>query len=139
MPLKRTSTSAASTMTQAAIGQIVADSITTALEAQAANMTNADNTNRNIEPRESPVARKCSYKELMSCQPLNFKGSEGAVGLIRWFERTESVFSHSNCIEDCKGNDLKTQVRKFQELAILCPTMVSDSEKMMEASIEGLP
>nr|GEW30113.1 putative reverse transcriptase domain-containing protein [Tanacetum cinerariifolium] len=28
--------------------------------------------------------------------------SEGAVGLIGWFERTESVFSRSNCIEDCK-------------------------------------
>ncbi|GJR06077.1 hypothetical protein Tco_0529061 [Tanacetum coccineum] len=38
----------------------------------------------------------------MSCQPINFKGSEGAVGLICWFERTESVFSHSNCTEDCK-------------------------------------
>ncbi|GJY96306.1 hypothetical protein Tco_0513216 [Tanacetum coccineum] len=24
------------------------------------------------------------------------------VGLIRWFERTESVFSRSNCTEDCK-------------------------------------
>nr|GEW28223.1 reverse transcriptase domain-containing protein [Tanacetum cinerariifolium] len=29
-------------------------------------------------------------------------GSEGAVGLIRWFERTKSVFSSSNCTEDCK-------------------------------------
>ncbi|GJZ49782.1 reverse transcriptase domain-containing protein [Tanacetum coccineum] len=38
----------------------------------------------------------------MSCQPFNFKGREGAVGLIRWFERTKSVFSHSNCTEDCK-------------------------------------
>ncbi|GJX11418.1 putative reverse transcriptase domain-containing protein [Tanacetum coccineum] len=38
----------------------------------------------------------------MSCQPINFKGTEGAVGLIRWFERTESVFSRSNCTEDCK-------------------------------------
>ncbi|GKA05024.1 putative reverse transcriptase domain-containing protein [Tanacetum coccineum] len=27
---------------------------------------------------------------------------EGAIGLIRWFERTESVFSRSNCTEDCK-------------------------------------
>ncbi|GJR29474.1 putative reverse transcriptase domain-containing protein [Tanacetum coccineum] len=27
---------------------------------------------------------------------------EGVVGLIRWFERTESVFSPSNCTEDCK-------------------------------------
>ncbi|GJV98751.1 putative reverse transcriptase domain-containing protein [Tanacetum coccineum] len=38
----------------------------------------------------------------MSCQPINFKGSEGAVGLIHWFERIELVFSCSNCIEDYK-------------------------------------
>ncbi|GJV02527.1 putative reverse transcriptase domain-containing protein [Tanacetum coccineum] len=31
-----------------------------------------------------------------------------------------------------KGGDLKTYVRRFQELATLCPTMVPDSEKMME-------
>nr|GEW45706.1 reverse transcriptase domain-containing protein [Tanacetum cinerariifolium] len=42
-----------------------------------------------------------SYKEFMSYQPFNFKGSEGIVGLIRWFEGTESVFSRSNCTEDC--------------------------------------
>ncbi|GJR67983.1 putative reverse transcriptase domain-containing protein [Tanacetum coccineum] len=99
MPPKRTSTSEAPAMTQAAIRKLVADSVTAALEAQAANMANTDNTTR---PREAPVARKCSYKEFMSCQPINFKGTEGAVGLIRWFERTESVFSRSNCTEDCK-------------------------------------
>nr|GEZ72317.1 reverse transcriptase domain-containing protein [Tanacetum cinerariifolium] len=38
-----------------------------------------------------------------------------------------------------KGNDLKTYIRRFQELATLCLTMVSDSEKMMEAFIGGLP
>ncbi|GJZ69247.1 reverse transcriptase domain-containing protein [Tanacetum coccineum] len=83
----------------AAIKKLVADSVSVALEAQAANMANTDNTTR---PREAPVARKCSYKEFMSCQPINFKGTEGAVGLIRWFERTESMFSCSNCTEDCK-------------------------------------
>ncbi|GJR60126.1 hypothetical protein Tco_1502288 [Tanacetum coccineum] len=102
MAPKRTSTSAAPAMTQAAIRKLVDDSVAAALEAQAATMENADNTNRNTEPRESHVARKCSYKEFMSCQPFNFKGTEGAIGLIRWFERTESVFLHSNCIEDCK-------------------------------------
>ncbi|GJW22690.1 putative reverse transcriptase domain-containing protein [Tanacetum coccineum] len=102
MPPKRTSTSEAPAMTQAAIRKLVADSVTAALEAQAATMANADNTNRNTGEREAPVARKCSYKEFMSCQPINFKGSEGAVGLIRWFERTESVFSRSNYTEDCK-------------------------------------
>ncbi|GKC08680.1 putative reverse transcriptase domain-containing protein, partial [Tanacetum coccineum] len=38
-----------------------------------------------------------------------------------------------------KGNDVKAYVRRFQELATLCPTMVPDSEKMMEVFIGGLP
>nr|GEV67951.1 reverse transcriptase domain-containing protein [Tanacetum cinerariifolium] len=144
-------------------------------------------------------------KEIQACHQgdkESFLGSEGAVGLICWFERTESVFSCSNCIEDCKlkfaigtltkealswwnyftqpigieeaykitwiefkkllikkycprtkvqemedefyhmtvkGNNLKTYVRRFQELATLCPTMVSDSKKIMKAFIGGLP
>ncbi|GJX88156.1 reverse transcriptase domain-containing protein [Tanacetum coccineum] len=73
MAPKRTPTSAAPAMSQAAIRKLVADSVSTALEAQAATMENADNTNRNTGPRETPVARKCSYKEFMSCQPFNFK------------------------------------------------------------------
>nr|GEU97785.1 reverse transcriptase domain-containing protein [Tanacetum cinerariifolium] len=151
------------------------------LAAQAANMANVDNTNRNPETREAPVKRKCSHKEFTSCQPFNFKGSEGAVGLICWFEHTtkdckvkfaiatltEEVLSWWNSfaqpigIEEAykitwvefkkllikkyrprtevqkmkdafyhltvKGNDLKTCVRRFQELETLCPTMVLDS------------
>ncbi|GJT51173.1 hypothetical protein Tco_0977330 [Tanacetum coccineum] len=164
MPPKRTSTSEAPAMTQATIRKLVDDSVATALEAQAAMMANTDNTNRNTREREARVARKCNYKEFMSCQPINFKGTEGAVGLIRWFERTESVFSHSHYTEDYKkllpsdcprtdvqkmedefyhltvnGNDLKAYVRRFQELATLCPTMVPDSEKMIEVFIGGLP
>ncbi|GKE95905.1 hypothetical protein Tco_1580760, partial [Tanacetum coccineum] len=102
MPPKRTLTSEALAMTQAAIRKLVADSVTATLEAQAATMANVNNTNRNTGEREAPVAKKCSYKEFMSCQPINFKGLEGVVGLIRWFERTESVFSYSNCTEDYK-------------------------------------
>nr|GEX78528.1 reverse transcriptase domain-containing protein [Tanacetum cinerariifolium] len=160
MPPKRTSTSEAPAMTQAATRQLVVDSVAIDQETQTATLANTDNANRNPEPREAPVARKCSYKEFMRCQPFNFKGSEGAIGLIRWFERTKSVFSCSNCTEDCKKyyprteiqkmkdefchmtvkeNDLKTYVRRFQELATLFPTMVSNSEKLLEAFIGGLP
>nr|GEY18077.1 reverse transcriptase domain-containing protein [Tanacetum cinerariifolium] len=102
MAPKRTSTSATPAMTQAAIRKLVVDSVVVALEAQAATMANTNNTNRNTRPRENPVARKYSYKEFMSFHPINFKGTEGAVGLIHWFERTELVFSRSNCTEDCK-------------------------------------
>nr|GEX53711.1 reverse transcriptase domain-containing protein [Tanacetum cinerariifolium] len=202
MAPKRTSTFVAPTMTGATIRKLVADSVATALEAQATTMAHTKNTNRNTRQSGTPVARKSSYKEIMSCQPFNFKGTEGAIGLIRWFKRTESVFSRSNCTEDCKmkfsistltkealswwnsfaqpirieeaykipwfelknllikkycprtvvkkmedefynltvkGNDLKTYVRRFQELEILCPTMVLNSEKLMQVFIGGLP
>ncbi|GKE87668.1 hypothetical protein Tco_1565143 [Tanacetum coccineum] len=58
MSPKRTSTSEALAMTQAVIRKLVADSVSVALEAQAATMANADNTNRNTREREASVARK---------------------------------------------------------------------------------
>ncbi|GJT04065.1 hypothetical protein Tco_0838527 [Tanacetum coccineum] len=38
-----------------------------------------------------------------------------------------------------KGDDLKTYIRRFQELAVLCPNMVPNTEKLMEAFIRVLP
>nr|GEY69417.1 reverse transcriptase domain-containing protein [Tanacetum cinerariifolium] len=38
-----------------------------------------------------------------------------------------------------KENDLKTYIRRFQELALLCPNMLPNSKKLMEVFIEGLP
>ncbi|GJW29158.1 hypothetical protein Tco_0046033 [Tanacetum coccineum] len=40
---------------------------------------------------------ECTTPDFLKCQPLNFKGTEGVVGLTRWFEKMESVFSISNC------------------------------------------
>ncbi|GJV24465.1 hypothetical protein Tco_1377160 [Tanacetum coccineum] len=42
------------------------------------------------------VARECTYQNFMKCQPLNFKGTDGVVGLISWFEKMETVFHISN-------------------------------------------
>nr|GEU73302.1 reverse transcriptase domain-containing protein [Tanacetum cinerariifolium] len=124
-----------------------------ALETQIATMAEADNSIREI-----PIAKRGNYKEFISCQPFYFNGTKGVVGLIRWFERTESnayaqpigieqanritctelkrLLTNKYCprteikkMEDefynlsVKGNDLKTYVRIFQELAVLCPNM----------------
>ncbi|GJT24115.1 reverse transcriptase domain-containing protein, partial [Tanacetum coccineum] len=83
-----------------------------ALEAenQSQNGSDGDNGNGgngndgNGNPNENgrgdrPVARECTYQDFMKCQPLNFKGTEGVVGLIRWFEKMETVFHISNCLE----------------------------------------
>nr|GFA24308.1 reverse transcriptase domain-containing protein [Tanacetum cinerariifolium] len=55
MTPKRTLTSSAPAITQAAIWQLVTDSVVVALEAQATNMANINNTNRNPEPRKNPA------------------------------------------------------------------------------------
>ncbi|GJY66395.1 reverse transcriptase domain-containing protein [Tanacetum coccineum] len=102
MPPKRASTTEAPAMTQDAIRKLVADSVTSALEAQAATMASASNPNRNTGPTGTPAVKTGNYKEFISCQPFYFNGTEGAVGLIRWFERTESVFSRSRCAEENK-------------------------------------
>ncbi|GKA50617.1 hypothetical protein Tco_0743690 [Tanacetum coccineum] len=39
--------------------------------------------------RPVQVARECTYPDFLKCQPLNFKGTEGVVGLTRWFEKME--------------------------------------------------
>ncbi|GJT28037.1 putative reverse transcriptase domain-containing protein [Tanacetum coccineum] len=102
MPPKRASTSEVPAMIQVAIRKLVADSITAALETQAATMASASNPNRNTNPTGAPTVKTGNYKEFISCQPFYFNGTEGAVGLIRWFERTESVFSRSRCAKENK-------------------------------------
>ncbi|GJZ51317.1 uncharacterized mitochondrial protein-like protein, partial [Tanacetum coccineum] len=88
---------------QVAFKKLCADSVAAALEAQAASMANTDNnTNRNTRLSGTLVVRKYTYKEFMSCQPFYFNGTEGAIFLIPWCERTESVFSRINCTEDSK-------------------------------------
>ncbi|GKA08542.1 hypothetical protein Tco_0687873 [Tanacetum coccineum] len=132
------------------------------MEGKTHNMANTHNYHQD---QGSSVERQCSYKEFMSCQPINFKGTKGAIGLIRWFKQTKSVFSHCNCTEDYKvkfatGNLTKEALSWWNSFAqpirieeaykmhagffqgigkLYCPTMVPDSEKMMEVFIGGLP
>ncbi|GJS39326.1 reverse transcriptase domain-containing protein [Tanacetum coccineum] len=83
---------------------------------------NGGNGNPNENNRDArPVARECTYQDFMKCQPLNFKGMEGVVGLIRWFEKMETVFHISNCPEKYQG--------------AVCLLRVSESESEFEAAL----
>ncbi|GJV65330.1 putative reverse transcriptase domain-containing protein [Tanacetum coccineum] len=44
-----------------------------------------------------PVARECTFQDFLKCKPHNFSGTEGVVGLTRWFKKMETVFNISNC------------------------------------------
>nr|GFB32671.1 hypothetical protein [Tanacetum cinerariifolium] len=59
---------------------------------------NGDDSHTSGTGAKRPVqaARECSYSEFLKCKPLDLNGTEGVVGLTRWFEKIESVFSISN-------------------------------------------
>ncbi|GKB61434.1 hypothetical protein Tco_0917620 [Tanacetum coccineum] len=61
------------------------------------NSTNGDgsHSSHGDNRRTVQTARPCFYAEFMKCQPLNFKGTEGVVGLTRWIKKMESVFNIS--------------------------------------------
>ncbi|GJY03727.1 putative reverse transcriptase domain-containing protein [Tanacetum coccineum] len=69
--------------------------------AEASRVRNGYNSNGS-GPRPAQVVREWSYSEFLKCKPLDFKGTEGVVGLTRWFEKMESVFSISNCTASCQ-------------------------------------
>ncbi|GJW03205.1 putative reverse transcriptase domain-containing protein [Tanacetum coccineum] len=98
--------------------------------------------------------------DFMKCQPLNLKGTKGVVGLIRWFEKMETVFHISNYPEksqvkydactllDSALTWWKSHKRTigteatfaiFQELTMMCTKMVPKEEDRVEKFIRGLP
>ncbi|GKC11233.1 hypothetical protein Tco_1008015 [Tanacetum coccineum] len=57
----------------------------------------ASHSSHGDDQRNVQTARPCYYADFIKCQPLNFKGTEGVVGLTRWIEKMESVFNISGC------------------------------------------
>ncbi|GJS77532.1 putative reverse transcriptase domain-containing protein [Tanacetum coccineum] len=85
------------TVTEAQLQALIDQGVAAAMaEAEASRARNGYNSNGS-GPRPTQTARECSYSEFLKCKPLDFKGTKGVVGLTRWFEKMESVFSISNC------------------------------------------
>ncbi|GJU16679.1 putative reverse transcriptase domain-containing protein [Tanacetum coccineum] len=62
------------------------------------NSTNGDgsHSSHGDNRRNVQTARLCFYANFMKCQPLNFKGAEGVVGLTRWIKKMESKGNGTN-------------------------------------------
>ncbi|GJR17615.1 putative reverse transcriptase domain-containing protein [Tanacetum coccineum] len=82
---------------------MINEGVTAALAARDATRNGDDShTSGTGARRPVQVARECTYLDFLKCQPLNFKGTEGVVGLTQWFEKMESVYSISNCTVACQ-------------------------------------
>ncbi|GKB07328.1 putative reverse transcriptase domain-containing protein [Tanacetum coccineum] len=67
------------------------------------SMNGDDNHNSGTGIRRTEqIARECTYTDFLKCQPLNFKGVEGFVGLKKMFQRMEIVFHNSNYTVACQ-------------------------------------
>nr|GEZ91098.1 hypothetical protein [Tanacetum cinerariifolium] len=70
-------------------------------EAEASRVRNGNDSNGS-GTRLAQAIRECTYPDFLKSQPLNFKGTEGVVGLTHWFEKIESIFN--NCTTTCQVN-----------------------------------
>nr|GEU54252.1 putative reverse transcriptase domain-containing protein [Tanacetum cinerariifolium] len=154
-PTSETTTSVTNAQLQAMIDQ----GITSALAARDANGNGDDShTSRMVRPVQ--VARECTYSDFLKCQPLNFKSTEGVVGLSQWFEKMESVFSINNCTVACqvkfatctlqgnaliwwnshvKGTDVVAYSQRFQELALMYDRTFPEEIDKVERYVDGSP
>ncbi|GJT46774.1 reverse transcriptase domain-containing protein [Tanacetum coccineum] len=101
MPPKKITTP----MTDAAIKQLIAQGVADALAEYEANRSSGngnDSHDSGSGRRTERATRECTYSDFLKCQPLNFKGTEGVVGLTQWFEKMESVFHISKCTIACQ-------------------------------------
>ncbi|GKC44268.1 hypothetical protein Tco_1061990 [Tanacetum coccineum] len=90
----------------------------------AAYKANQNNQNGNRNPNVNvggvvPVAREYTYQDFVKCQPLNFKGTRGVVGLTRWFENMKTVFHISNCPKKYQSMTWKALMKLMTEVYCL--------------------
>ncbi|GJU60704.1 hypothetical protein Tco_1238470 [Tanacetum coccineum] len=119
------------TVTEAQLQALIDRGVAAAMaEAEASRVRNGYDSNGS-GPRPAQAVRECSYSEFLKCKPLDFKGTEGVVGLTRWFEKIESVFSISNCTASCQ---VKFATCTLQDDALTC--VKASKPKTMQEAIE---
>nr|GEX83870.1 putative reverse transcriptase domain-containing protein [Tanacetum cinerariifolium] len=86
----------------------------------------------------APVVRECTFAGFMKCNPTAFRGTEGAIELLRWFEKTKRVFG-INCnhgFGDCKPNALD-QNKATDDCRVLSnKRSLTNGAQIMELKVE---
>ncbi|GJX97633.1 hypothetical protein Tco_0353431 [Tanacetum coccineum] len=82
-------------LTQVVVRRMIKESVDAAIAAERARHANAGNDARGsglVRGQDViPIVCECTFAGFMKCNPTVFRGTEGAVELRRWFEKTGSV------------------------------------------------
>nr|GEV20946.1 putative zinc finger, CCHC-type, retrotransposon Gag domain protein [Tanacetum cinerariifolium] len=126
MPLKSTP------LTQAAIRRMIKENVDVAITADRARQADAGNDARGSRPVRgqdtTPAVHECTFAGFMKCNPTAFHGTEGAVELLRWFEKTKSVFGISECEE--------SKMVKFAAVTLQGPALTWWNAKVATMGLE---
>ncbi|GJT15308.1 reverse transcriptase domain-containing protein [Tanacetum coccineum] len=109
---------------KAAIRKLVADSVTAALEAQAATMANTDNTNRNTGEREAPVARKL-FSHSNCTEDCKVKLATGTL--------TEEALSWWNSFSQPIG--IKKSLQDYLDFEKMVEVLIGGSPRSIEGNV----
>ncbi|GJQ89547.1 putative reverse transcriptase domain-containing protein [Tanacetum coccineum] len=74
-------------VTSAQLQAMINEGVTAALAARDTTRNGDDSHSSGRYQKACASARECTYPDFLKCQPLNFKGTEGVVGLTLWFEK----------------------------------------------------
>ncbi|GJX09732.1 reverse transcriptase domain-containing protein [Tanacetum coccineum] len=121
-PKKRTATTTTTTpMTDAQIKALITQGVADALVEIEANRTsrNGDDNHdsRTGSRRTKQAAREYTYNDFLKCQPLNFKGTEGVVGLtqcaLTWWNSHVKAVGHNAAYEMTLKSLMKMLTDKY--------------------------
>ncbi|KAI3821768.1 hypothetical protein L1987_09340 [Smallanthus sonchifolius] len=130
-------------------------------------MTQANNNSdgsHNIQGNGGANSPHYTFKHFNLCNPTKVYGTEGATGLLQWFESMESTFLNSDCPDNLRvryatsvlqkraltwwngekrtrgvERDNLAYTTRFQELSLLVPHMITPLAREIEKYIGGLP
>ncbi|KAK1414436.1 hypothetical protein QVD17_30180 [Tagetes erecta] len=89
------------------IASIVAREVAAVIPTLLTHLNNGSNGGNS-----SPPPSGCSYKKFSSCNPTKFSGTEGATGLLQWFESMENTFLNCDCPDNLKVRHATSVLQK---------------------------
>ncbi|GKA13386.1 putative reverse transcriptase domain-containing protein [Tanacetum coccineum] len=100
-----TTTTTSTPITDAQIQSLIKRGVAVALADRDADKSRNGDDSHDLgteERRQVSTVRECTYTDFLKYQPMNFKGTEGVVGLTQWLKKMESIFHISNYIVACQ-------------------------------------
>ncbi|GJZ23715.1 putative reverse transcriptase domain-containing protein [Tanacetum coccineum] len=161
-----TTTTTSTPMTNAQIQALIERGVAAALtERDADRSRNGNDSHDSGTGRRRQVSnvRECTYTDFLKCQPMNFKGTKGVVGLTQWavghdiayampWKTLKKMISDKYCPRgritklETEMWNLKVKVtdvvgynQRFQELALMYDRMFPEESDEIEKYAGGLP